>query len=160
MPSLRPTSRTESEGFVKIRFPLNEEDWEGLDAENLWAEPISDGAFKIDNVPFYVYGVSNEDVVSARLIEGRLQFQSVLTRGGHSTYRVWLQDPEGYEGTGWKELWPYFAELGCSFERAKQRWMAIDVPKASNVDAVYALLAEGEADGVWEFSEGHCGHSL
>src|SRR5262245_5377260 len=89
--------------LVKINFPLPAEDQaQGVEAENLWAEPLGGNRFRIDNVPFYVYGISSEDVVVANELEGRLRFQEVASRGGHSTYRVLVKDQSGYESEGFR----------------------------------------------------------
>ena len=114
--------------------------------------------FRIDSVPFYVYGVSSEDVVVANEVEGRLRFQEVATRGGHSTYRVMVNDPAGYESEAFQRLWARLRELGCIYEVAKRRWITIDVPPDSDVFAVYRTLEAGAADGVWTFEEAHCGN--
>ena len=46
--------------------------------------------------------------------------------------------------------------LGCTFEKATARLYAVDVPKESDIDAVYRALEQGEEAGAWEFEEGHC----
>jgi hypothetical protein len=159
--SHQATRGTRGQALVKVCFPLSEQDAAmGVKAENLWAQPLESGGFRIDNIPFYVYGVSNKDVVSAELIDGSLQFQSVLSRGGHSTYRVLVRDPAGFESAPWRDRWARLAELGCSYEVAKQRYIAIDVPKLSSADVVYAVLEKGAADGIWSIDEGHCGHPI
>ena len=56
--------------------------------------------------------------------------------------------------------WEPLEKLGCTYERANRRLVAIDVPPRSDVYAVYAVLEDGEKDGLWEFEEGHCGHAL
>jgi hypothetical protein len=71
-----------------------------------------------------------------------------------------VSDPAGFESSTWKERWPHLAVLGCSYEVAKRRWIAIDVPEFSNADDVYAILKQGTADGMWSMDEGHCGHPL
>jgi len=145
--------------LVKINFPLPAEDQaQGVEAENLWAEPLGSNRFRIDNVPFYVYGISSEDVVVANELEGRLRFQEVASRGGHSTYRVLVKDPAGYESEGFRKLWARLRELGCSYEVAKRRWITIDVPPDTDVFVVYRILEEGAANEVWTFEEAHCGN--
>lgn len=145
--------------LVKINFPLPPEDQaQGVEAENLWAEPLGGDRFRIDNIPFYAYGISHEDVVVASQVEGRLRFQEVSARSGHSTYRVLVKDTAGYEGADFQKLWARLRELGCTYEVAKRRWITIDVPSDSDVFTVYRILEQGEADGVWSFEEAHCGH--
>ena len=145
--------------LVKINFSLPPEDQaQGVQEENLWAEPLGGNRFRIDNIPFYVYGVSSEDVVIANEVEGRLRFQEVAIRGGHSTYRVLVKDAAGYENKGFQNLWARLRELGCSYEVAKRCWITIDVPPDSDVFAVYRILEEESADGGWTFEEAHCGN--
>jgi len=130
--------------LAKVRFILDESDAAmGVEAENLWARRLGEDMFKIDNIPFYVF-----------------DFQNVIRRGGHSTYRVLLTQLAGFEGDAWKTRWPQLEALGCRCEVARKRWIAIDVPKVSNADDVYALLEKGRNDGVWSIDEGHCGHPL
>ncbi len=57
-------------------------------------------------------------------------------------------------------MWRRLQELGCTYERANRRLIAIDVPPRTDVYAVYRVLEEGEKAKYWEFEEGHCGHPL
>lgn len=49
--------------LVKIIFELEESELHSHDTESLWAVPLAYELFKIDNVPFYIYGISNGDIV-------------------------------------------------------------------------------------------------
>jgi Domain of unknown function (DUF4265) len=160
--SRHPQTKSTRTELVKLCFKLDDSDAAmGVETESLWALPLEDyNTFKIDNIPFYIYGVSNEDIVSATKSGSIFEFQQVILRGGHSTYRVLVTDLTGFESDIWKARWTNLAVLGCSCEIAKTRWIAIDVPKFSNVDEVYALLVQGETDGAWIFEEGHCGHPI
>jgi hypothetical protein len=147
--------------LVRICFPLSEEDsQDGVDAENLWSEDRGDGSYVIDNIPFYAYEISNGDLVSARVADGRLLFDKVLERGGHSTYRVLIKDPAGFESDGFRRLWGSLQALGCYHEVAKCRSVTVNVPKLSDSDAVYKILELGEEENVWTFEEAHCGHPV
>ena len=67
--------------YVRIRFELEEPDehgWPPARAETLWARRVGDNEYEIDNIPFYVRGVSAEDVVSVSEHEGTLAFQRVI----------------------------------------------------------------------------------
>jgi hypothetical protein len=130
----------------------------GYELETVWAEAITDGLDRLRNVPFLAYGYSEQDVVSAAEVGGRLIVNGVAERGGHSTYRVFLPEPTSEEY--FHLLWKPFASLGCTYEPANRRLIGIDVPPASDVYAVYAVLEQGEASKQWDFEEGHCGHLL
>ena len=130
----------------------------GYALETVWAEPITDGLYRLRNVPFLAYDYKEQDVVSAAADEGRLVVSGVAERGGHSTYRIFLPEPTSEDE--FRPLWEPLATLGCTFERANQRLIGIDVPPASDVYAVYAVLEQGEDLKKWEFEEGHCGHPL
>jgi hypothetical protein len=145
--------------LVKVCFPLPPEDQaQGVEAENLWARALGEDHYRIDNIPFYAYGVSHEDVVIAKNSDGRLKFSEVAVRSGHSTYRVLVKNEAGHESENFKKFWARLRELGCSFEVAKRRWITIDVPPDSDVFVVYRILEEGMAQNVWTFEEAHCGH--
>jgi hypothetical protein len=153
------TGAQERARFVKINFQLGPEDQaQGVDAENLWAEPMGDDHFRIRNIPFYVYGVSYKDVVYATEVDGRRRFKEIVSHNGHSTYRVLVNDQAGYESDRFQALWRRLSELGCSYEVAKCRWITIDVPPESDVFAVYGILEQGNDEGVWSFEEAHCGN--
>lgn len=68
-----------TERLVEIRFNLNPKDWERLSSESLWANELNPMEYEIRNSPFYVYGISAEDVVFAKEVDGILNFTSVLS---------------------------------------------------------------------------------
>jgi hypothetical protein len=55
--------KKQTEHFVKVKFV--ESDDEGDDVETLWAVALGNNLFRLDNSPFYAYGVSWQDVVEA-----------------------------------------------------------------------------------------------
>ncbi len=134
---------------IKIAFPYDQ----GM--ETMWATPLEDGTYEVDNSPFDVYEISYRDVVAARSEAGMLHFERVVKRGGHSTYRVKLKPGAGHDH--FMKYWPELALLGCTFEGASghRRLYAIDVPQTSIVARVYACLEKLEKAGVWEFEEAH-----
>jgi hypothetical protein len=92
-----------------------------------------------------------EDVVVGRRREGEIWFQSVVTRGGHSTYRIAFQDPEGLSKPH-PEL-DHLQALGCGYERVSSRIVALDIPEDVDADIVYQALEAGMAAGSWWFDE-------
>jgi Domain of unknown function (DUF4265) len=142
--------------LVKVFFELPANS--PLGAESLWAVKIAEGKYRLDNSPFYVYGYSHGDVVSAREQEGALVAQGICLRGGHSTYRVFLAEGLGVNSPELKTYWSRLKSLGCTYEGAGNRLFSIDLPPTTDVLAVYRMLEEGEKAGLWEFEEGHFGH--
>lgn len=149
------------EHLVKITFVMPEKERaEDVGAENLWAESLERGHFRLESIPFYFYGVSRGDTVDANRANGHLLFQNVVARGGHSTYRVLIKDPAGTESSGFEAFWKRLSAIGCSYEPARHCWVAIDVPPKTDIYDVYELMEAGKSEGVWTFEEAHCGHKV
>lgn len=146
--------------LVKINFDLNSKEWPSIKSEGLWAEELDSGEYSIRNSPFYIYGISASDVVYARNIDGALTFAGVAKRGGHSTYRILLKESQSIDSPEFLRVWKPLQDIGCTYELAKSRWLAVDVPMATDIFAAYKLLEQGEAAGVWTFEEAHCGHPV
>jgi hypothetical protein len=141
-------------GLVKIVFRLDPGAWHGSATESLWAGPVSSNCYRLLNVPFYVFGVNYEDVIEAENTDGVLTFARVVTRSGHSTYRILLNKDSG-ERFG--AFWAPLAEQGCTYEEGHPPLLAVDVPADADLHKVYELLEGGEAASVWSFEEGSVG---
>jgi hypothetical protein len=140
---------------VKIRFPLNPEEQNGLEAENLWAERVKANRYRILNSPFFVFGVSADDIVTTTRVGDIQQFAGVASRSGHSTYRIFLQGDRTINSGDFKGVWKRLASLRCTYENANDKFISVDVPPAAEVERIYSILEEGERAGIWAFEEGH-----
>jgi hypothetical protein len=144
--------------LVKIKVRLQPDDAPGFDAEWLWAEPVGESRFLLRNVPFFAYGLSYGDSVSATLEDSILVFDKILDRGGHSTYRIYSkverEDPRIIQLLG------VLGNSHCDLERANNKLIGLDVLPEADADTVYQALEEAEAAGYISFDEGHCGHPL
>jgi hypothetical protein len=141
--------------LVKIRFFFPEDDRDGgIISEGMWAFSLGDGRYRLDNIPFFIYDVSIDDIVSAEEVDGILTFRQVLSSGGHSTYRVFYRDRAIASPAALDERLAAVRTLGASTEGAK-RVTAIDVPPDADLDAIYRLLDAGEAEDFWTLDEGH-----
>jgi len=138
---------------VKIYFRLDPADDQGMESESLWAEPLSSGEFRVKNSPFFVFGISAGDVVSAELAGGHLEFRSVIAAGGHCTYRVYLAGSLLITDADVQEFWQPISALGATYESANGSFFAIDIPPGSNIEEMYRLLEAGEEAAIWEFEE-------
>jgi len=127
--------------------------------ESLWATKLSDNNYLLENSPFYAYGVSFKDIVSVKTGENaELIFDSVVSRSGHSTYRIFLLEPLNRQA--FRKFWGHLEAIGCTYEQASDKYYSIDIPKSTNVIEVYDILQKAEEDSIWEFEEAHCGHQL
>ena len=111
--------------------------------ETLWAAHLGDDLYELRNVPFLAYGYSELDVVTTVEVDGRRFVTGKSCASGHSTYRLIL--PVGTDAQLSAEMWRPLQELGCTYERANRRLIAIDVPPRTDVYAVYRVL-EGERE--------------
>lgn len=144
----------------KIIFELELSEWCPYGSETLWAKSIGNNHFRLKNTPFYARDVSFEDEVSVNKVNDKLIYNSIVRRGGHSTYRILFH--ENIRSEIFKSYWGPIEGLGCTYEAAgdRARLLAVDVPPETDIYKVYALLEKGEADGIWGFEEGHCGHPI
>jgi Domain of unknown function (DUF4265) len=126
-----------------------------MDGEWIWVEPSQNGTFKVLNIPLYAYGVSYLDEVSLTKNGSIYKFDKVANKSGNHNYRILLRN--GVERAKFENRWPAFASQGCEYESSKdpEDVFGINVPPQSDVNAVYALLEDGQNDRVWYFDEGN-----
>jgi len=140
--------------YKKIAFELEVEDLGGLRYyppvgwEGVWAILLHDGLFQVDNIPFYIRGISSGDIISTEVIAGELRFKELIRPSGHSTVRVFVSHQEDLE-----KLRQSLRGLGCSIEGVTPHLIAVDIPLAVSFEAVIAILAKGEKAGLWEYEE-------
>lgn len=142
--------------LVKIVFELKKTDWHNSLSESVWAEEKGNGLYRMDNVPFYAYGVSYNDLIEAKVNKnGELIFRQVVEHSGHSTYRFFVN--KGIDRGKFNEYWEKLEKHGCTYEKGFGTLYAVDVPPQANIEEVYKILEEGEKKGIWGFEEAHFG---
>src|ERR1044072_1346175 len=95
------------EWSVEIWFRL-EKDEDGYPKSKNWEQllawPVleSDSCFCIESIPFFVKGISRGDIIKAKVSknsdvqEGEFfEFEGIVERGGHNTYRLLLRETQG-----------------------------------------------------------------
>ncbi len=136
------------EPTAKISFRVPDHEG-GANVETLWATPIGNDHYKLDNSPFYAYGVSWQDTVWAPFDarEGMATFQSVVTRSGHRTIRIIVDPPVSYVNAS-ELLLQRLVALGCSYEGATGGYISVDIPPSVDLQDVHAYLID--VDAQWE----------
>ena len=118
--------------------------------ENLWADPLRDGLYRVESIPFFVYGVSPGDIVSARPdADGWLQFSKVETHSPNRTLRARSETFGGTNETA-TELLAVLDKLGCKTEMLRDRLAAINIPVETNLQAVVNCLTSAGIQ--WEYA--------
>ena len=128
-PELTKIAFTDSEGGV----------------ETLWAFDLGGGQYQLDSTPWFQYGVSYQDVVSATLRDELLHFVQVLKKSGYRTLRV------RSDTTVPSALLDMLVALGCKYEGANPSFIAIDVPANVELHAATALLVQSGLE--WEYGD-------
>lgn len=146
-----------SPDLVKVRFNLSHDadGWPPVDSEGLWAEPLGDDRYRIDNTPWFVPNIAADDVVVALAgSDGELWATEKIHWSGRLTIRVIPFKAGSLHGDRQAVL-DAFAPMGVSGEGVAQYGIvALDVPADADLGAVKRLLREGQADGRWDYDEG------
>ena len=145
---------------IKILFELkrDENGYPPADVEGLWAAPLGNDLYRIENIPFFVKGISCDDIVKASTDSaGAIRFGSLVKPSAHSTLRVVVfrssPDSRPLEDRV-VDLRNQLAEIGCSSELSHVSGLiAVDTEEV-RVDKVRSLLQAGEDGDLWQFEEG------
>jgi len=121
--------------LVKVLFDLGSDAWHGNATKTVWAENVTPDRFRLRNVPFYAFGVSNEDVVLAHKDGHVFVFDGVSIQAGHSTYRIILNATT--QRNDFDRAWLPLEELGCNYEEGPGTLKAVDVPASVDIAQVY-----------------------
>jgi len=150
--------------LVEIWFRIEKDDGgypKTKEWEQLLARPLSerDDYFQIASIPFYLRNISFGDIVRTKTVvnsdiqQGEVfEFDAVLDRGGHNTYRLLLKTkhPDDPDFTT-KEL----LKKGLSFEEQYGDFFAIDVSPSVDQQAIDAYLVAESQSGRWQMQDGY-----
>src|SRR5712672_2518447 len=132
---------------IKVRLMPDRDSWHGYDTEGIWTrlvQPLADKVIvEVDNIPFFTRILSLHDKISAIYVENELIFDTVVERGGHSTYRLFVESSDEAEPRTLTTL----KVMGCDCETARFNGgilYALDVPPDVDIYKVYAILEEGQ----------------
>ena len=136
---------------AKVLFRVVDDDG-STNVETLWATTLGRDEYKLHNSPFYAYGVSWEDIVFApfNADEGFPTFERVVSRSGNRTVRV-IFETAVETGNDSDRVLQRLISLGCSCEGANRKYMSVNVPPETSLDAVRAYLIE--QDATWEHAD-------
>jgi hypothetical protein len=134
-----------SDNSVKVLLREDE------NSETLWAHPVGPNLYRLENSPFWAYGVSWLDVVEAHEDQnGQLAVTRVVEKSGHRTVRV-IFEPRVDESPENRAILDGAVELGCSYEGMHAGYIAIDIPPEVDLMVVSRYLTSRGAQ--WEHAD-------
>ena len=152
------TMEQSSPDLVHVVFPLevDEHGWPPVSGERVWAEPVGDGLYRLANVPWFVRGVAEGDVVRAEPPDDRSWpvFQERVQWSGYCTVRVIPFSAGALHGSQ-EAVLEQFEPFGVTGEVAgSYPIVALSVPPDADLPAVKDRLRRGTQAGWWEYEEG------
>jgi hypothetical protein len=128
------------EGLVKVHIDLPNH-W-AVGGESLWAEPLGNDLYKIENVPFYAYGLNFQDVVRATPESENkiLEIRELITASDHRTFRVFFK--KQIDKAQQEAILDSMINLGISYERANHIYVALNMKPEGGYQAVFDQLDE------------------
>jgi hypothetical protein len=126
-------------------------DGQGND-ETLWAFYLGNDTYRLDNSPFFAYGVSYQDEVMAKpKKEGDIpQFIKIAKKSGNRTIRISVDPKSNLDGVDEKVL-TELINLGCSYEGANKKYLSINIPKEVKLESITNYLIKEKQ--LWEYAD-------
>ena len=140
-----------TEPNAKVLFRVDDGEG-GADVETLWAYDLGSDEYKLDNMPYYAYGISCDDIVLAPFDEDEQfpTFQRVVSKSGNRTIRI-IFDTPFQSGNESEALASRLAAIGCDFEGANKKYLVINIPPSVELNEVAEkLIAAGVS---WEYAD-------
>lgn len=130
---------------MKVLFQEDE------NVETLWAEHVGADHYRIDNSPFWAYGVSWRDIVEAQPDpDGMLRFQRVIEKSGHRTLRLILKLPADKSEES-QSILDGLNAIGATYEGMNPGYLSIDLaPHVPLEPVVEYLVSSGQQ---WEYAD-------
>ena len=118
-----------------------------VDSEGLWASPVGEGRYRLENTPWFAQNVATHDLVDAVEHEGARWVMQTAQWSGHLTVHVAHSDPAA--------VLDAFADLEVRGESAAPAYpiAALDIPPDADFRAILGRLRAGKSDGTWDYQE-------
>ncbi|CAK13498.1 DUF4265 domain-containing protein [Pseudomonas entomophila] len=135
----------------KLVFELvpDEDDYPPVASEAIWGIRLGPSEYRLDNTPWYVYGASKGDVVTAVARDGELIAKCVVRQGGHSTLRVYAEG----DARKAKVVREITRRGGVCSVSSKCSLFAVDIPPDVAFAAIDDYLSGAVEDGEVEYED-------
>jgi hypothetical protein len=138
----RQKAAVEKTGLVKIAFEYPSKD--GVSHERVWAKPISENLYQIENIPVFVSGYNLHDIVHCEGIAAGVPLVKELFQfSGNKTLRIVF--PEDIAEEPWGEVMGKLRSKGVTWERVVGRRYVLNIPPQTDFIEVRDFLRQKEA---------------
>lgn len=141
---------------VRIRFALDrdEDGWPPAESEGLWAVPLAGTCFESTTLPGSLEELQRR-TLSKRALMGRSGVVRSSSRARRPKVVRVIPRVDGPLGGSLQSVLERVASLGVGAEGmlSPVNMVALDIEPNAPLRSVKALLASGEADGLWLFEE-------
>lgn len=141
----------------KMYFTLDEGDWHGFSSESLWADTQNSASeARILNAPFFIKGVSNNDIIAYKTLDEKHWFYEMREKSGHATLRLLIRDFEKSKAPVMERL-SLLEQSGCTFEGASlgvAKIFSVDVPGCVASAEVVRIVDVGVELDYWDAEMG------
>ena len=121
----------------KVKFALKDPELSRTESVN--ATEVGRGRYRVENVPFYVRGVSLGDVVTAKERDGELWYGKTVEKSGNGTIRVFCKS--GFAKDKGLEIISELEKRGFTFELLGKSLAAGSIPeKYEDLKGLESLL--------------------
>jgi hypothetical protein len=138
-----------NEGLVKVHIDLPNH-W-AIGGEALWATPLGDDLYKIENVPFYAYGLNFHDIVwaTSNNKDQIPEIKKVVTPSGNRTFRLFFENELNREEQ--IKILDTLKNPELSFERNNSMCLSIDLEPDGDYQVTFDQLSAFEEKGIIGF---------
>ncbi len=128
---------------VKIRIENSSDE-----AETVWATPLGEDKYILENSPFHAYGLSWKDVIEAHLSnDGVLEFKKIVKKSNNKTIRIMSTKDASIAQNFIEKI----NSLGCTVEAYNSKYMAMNIPQTANFEHVVNFIQESQYE--WEYAD-------
>jgi hypothetical protein len=140
---------------ILVRLRIDSDDYPPVSYESLWATLNPDDTCTIDNTPYYVYGLSKGDSVSVKFEDGERYADTITSKGGHSTLRVFSSNKDES-----MEIIDFIKKNGgnCSKSHGLSLF-SVDIPATCSFEVIDDYLSNIQNDDTIAFEDACLQHA-
>lgn len=138
----------DKEKKIKVIIEVVDEDNKVI-KESLWATELANNTCQLDNIPFYAFCYSCDDVVKIEKISDQYYVTDLIGPSGNSTVRLLFDHEEDL-----LQAKENFKSMDLESESSlSAKLLALNISKDRNYQEIRDTLENGENDGKWEYEE-------